>query len=733
MVSGGGTFRTMPHVVLVGGGHTHIQVLRRYAMARPEPGDELELTLVVDSPVAVYSGMVPGFAADHYQAHQLEIDTVPLARRAGARVILAPLSGIDPQAQLLEIEGRAPLRYDLASLDIGSTVAGLNLPGVREHALASRPIARLVERLERLPENPERLTIVGGGAGGIEMAFTLQARFEKRSGTKPAVTVLSASKQILPGYPRRVVKRVERAATRRGIRILTGVRVQEVRAHGVVTDQGFEASDATLWVTGAVAHNNVDLSALPLEARGFVLTEDTLQVPGFPNLFAVGDCAVMKNYPNTPKAGVYAVRQGPPLIDNLNAALYGAPLVPYRPQSDFLTLLNLGDRSAIGAKWGVPFEGRWVMNLKDRIDQRFMERFRVLQAIGEPSDSFPAGMGDSEDDEMLCGGCAAKLSQTSLERALGRLETELPPGVRHEETVLGAREKDDTSAVREASGRWRLANLDGFRAFTNDPFLLGQVATHNALSDLDAKGARPRHAQVWIGLPEADQDDEARNEELLFQLLSGVRSVLDERGVELLGGHTTTGPEITVGLHAEAYLEPDETPLTLGGMNVGDELVLTKPLGTGVLLHADAKGECPGRALCSVLESMTTGNGAAGQIARTHEASAATDITGFGLLGHLAEMARASKTSVRVRAGDVPGLPGARDALARGLRSTSHERNVRALRNARIDRGVTLVDKALLCDPQTAGGLLITIPPAQAAALLKALQSEGLPQRQTHW
>ena len=131
--------------MLVGGGHAHVQVLRRFAM---EPPRNARVTVVVDVPVAAYSGMVPGFVAGQYAAHELEIDVVPLARRAGARVVLGRAIGIDAGAGRVAVEGRAALRYDVASINVGSSVAGLELPGVREHALSTRPIGSFVRNVD---------------------------------------------------------------------------------------------------------------------------------------------------------------------------------------------------------------------------------------------------------------------------------------------------------------------------------------------------------------------------------------------------------------------------------------------------------------------------------------------------------------------------------------------------------------------------------------------------------
>ncbi|HEY7817022.1 MAG TPA: FAD-dependent oxidoreductase, partial [Vicinamibacteria bacterium] len=487
-------------VILVGGGHAHVQVLRRFGMARRT---DVRLTLVVDRPVAVYSGMVPGYVAGQYRREELEIDIVPLARRAGARVILSPVSGIDPEAKSLRFSDRPPLRYDLVSFDVGSTVAGLDLPGVRQHALPTRPIAELVDRIDRLatrirsrpPERPFRVVVVGGGAGGIEVAFTLWHRVE--AGRDPGVelTLVHGWPEVLAGYPRSLIERVHRNALRRGIRILANRRVAEVTGDSVQFEGGESLPmDALLWVTGAWSVPLFVESGLPTERRGFVLTRSTLQVEGLDDVFAVGDCATMIEFPETPKAGVYAVRQGPYLFENLVRRVEGKPLRRYRPQRDFLTLLNLGDGTALGAKWGRSFEGKWVMRLKDRIDRAFMRRFQVLAGDGLLTDEYRRLPEMNAGMEILCGGCAAKVGQSVLERALSRL-----PAPAGDPTVkLGLDRPDDAAAFETPRGDLVVSSIDAFRAFLDDPYLVGKVAALNALSDIHAKGATPRYALALV-------------------------------------------------------------------------------------------------------------------------------------------------------------------------------------------------------------------------------------------
>jgi selenide,water dikinase len=684
-------------LVLLGAGHAHVQVLRGLAM-RPLAG--ARVTLVVDRPDAVYSGMVPGFVAGDYRADELEIDAVPLARRAGARVVLAPALRVDPAARRIEVEGRPSLPYDVASLDVGSAVRGADVPGVREHALATRPIGRFVEALEGALAGAAaggrgalRVAVVGGGAAGVELAFTLEARL-RGGGARAELALLSEDPRILRGHGARFAAAAARELRRRGIRLRCGARVAALEKGAVVVEGERLPADLVLWAAGAAPPPLVAASPLPKDEAGFVRVRATLQVDGHDALFAAGDCATPIDHPWVPKAGVYAVRAGPVLEENLRAFLRGRPLRAHRPQRDFLALLNLGERRALGGKWGVAAGGHLVWRLKDGIDRRFVERFR-----GEGAPSMASG------EPMPCGGCAAKLAAPALSRALARLGPPLAdPAVR-----VGLGEADDAAAIALPGGELLLATVDAFRPFTDDPFLVGRVAAVNAVSDVLAKGGVARQALALVTLAAEEAE---RAEETLLQVLAGMRAALDPLGVALVGGHTTTGPELFVGLAVTGQLGAGEPLLAKGGLRPGDALVLTKPLGTGVILAADMQARARGRWLEAALASMIQPNVDAARAARAAGARACTDVSGFGLAGHLAEMLRASDVRARLDLDALPALPGARELLAQGVRSSAHEQNA-----ALTDRIELPPDAAahpaypLLFDPQTSGGLLFGIDP----------------------
>ncbi len=728
-----------------------------------DPPADTRLLIVLDRPVAAYSGMVPGFVAGDYDLHELEIDVVPLARRAGAGVILAAAESIDPIRKEIAIEGRPPIRYDLASLDVGSTVRGLELPGVTKHTLATRPIGRFVRAIEtRLEEfsglgRSPRILVVGGGAAGTELAFTIDARL-RASGLEPSMAVLTSDNELMAGTSRRTRRAIERETRSRGIETIFSKLVLRADPSGVVVrpanpdaseldpqSESHLPADLVVWATGAAPISfPVDRAKRPdskageeaahplsCDPSGFLEIRDTLQTLDFDDLFACGDCARLVNHRWVPRAGVYAVRQGPVLEHNLRARLSGRSLKRYRPQRDFLSLLYLGQGRALASKWGMAAAGPLIFRLKDWIDRRFMVLFQVLDESGLPNPALATlgamSSGHAEDDggeEMSCGGCAAKLGAQPLTAALGRL-----PAARTDETVLlGLDSRDDVAATRDESGKTTLHNIDVIRSFCDDPWLIGRVAASNALSDLFAKGGRPRYAQAVIGLPETEADDSDDSQEVLFQALSGIRATLDEQGVSLLGGHTTIGEELTVGLSVVGDGPATGLLLRQAGARSGDDLVFAGRLGTGVVLAADHMGLAAGVWVAACHDSMQETNEVAGRLAVEFGAHASTDITGFGFAGHLMTLLSGTDLVARIETALVPFLPGARQLWAAGHRSTAHPANRGAfLRyvgrddSSRLDES----DEAWLFDPQTSGGLLLAVAPEITRALIDAFAAEG--------
>lgn len=359
------------HVVLVGGGHANIQVLRRGFPTG------VDVTLVSDRPAALYSGMLPGFIAGTYSEAELSIDLAALCRSAGAQLRTSACMAIRAEEHALDLADGSELRFDVAGIDIGSGVGVLDVPGIRERAVPTRPLADLPRRTEALLADPETnrrgVAVVGGGAGGIELALALRARL----GPTPPIALVEREPRLLADRSPAVARRAARACSQRGIRVVLG------RAVVAGDDEGLELDDGSrirahrwLWVTGAFAPPLFAHSQLSTDAAGFLRVRESLESVDCADLFAAGDCISLEHAPETPRAGVYAVRAGPILHHNLAARLAGKPLRPFRPQRDFLTLLDLADGTALGTKWGLCLEGRLVSRLKARIDRRFVATYQ---------------------------------------------------------------------------------------------------------------------------------------------------------------------------------------------------------------------------------------------------------------------------------------------------------------------------------------------------------------------
>lgn len=366
-------------LVLVGGGHAHALVLADLAARRLEG---FGVSVVSDAPVSWYSGMVPAWVAGRVAPEALRIDVAALAARAGARWVEARVAALDPATRRIHLAGGGSLTYDLASFNIGATVAGCDLPGVRAHALATRPLDGLVRGLAELDDRVEGaarrgrrppVVVVGGGAAGVELALAVAARWGPRGA---AVTVIEAGEALLAASPRGLRRRAARALDRRGVAAVLGARVASVEVDAVSLEGGRRLpSVATVWATGAAARRVFADSGVAVDDGGYAFVGDDLRLEGVADVFAVGDCARQRSAPWTPRAGVYAVRQAAVLTRNLRAVAAGRPTAAYRPQRDFLRLLDRGDGGAIGAKWGIAFEGAWVGWLKRRIDGDFVGRF----------------------------------------------------------------------------------------------------------------------------------------------------------------------------------------------------------------------------------------------------------------------------------------------------------------------------------------------------------------------
>lgn len=374
-------------IVLWGIGHTNAHIVRTWGQ-RPIP--DCQLICLSNFAAATYSGMLPGVLAGDFSPTEMEIDLQRLCAQAGSRLVLDPVRGLDLQRQVVLFENLPPLPFDALSIGIGSHVqipVGMDLG---ERMLSVKPMQTFLSRLREQIQlsvqtsgEMRRITIVGGGAAGVEIACCLPPFVSRtlteygQPNTKLETTLVHHHLKLHPGSSERFGAAVTKAVQQRGIHLILGERVVHVDPQRVRLTSGQEIeSDLTIWATGPAAPPVLGQLGLPVSPTGFLLTDQSLKTPAESPIFCVGDSGSLVDSA-VPKAGVFAVRQGPILWDNLQRLLAGQELLPFVPQRNFLKLLNLGDQTAIGEYYGFSFSGKWVWRLKKRIDSSFVKKYQL--------------------------------------------------------------------------------------------------------------------------------------------------------------------------------------------------------------------------------------------------------------------------------------------------------------------------------------------------------------------
>jgi len=720
-------------LVMIGGGHSHVAVLKSFGM-KPVPG--VRLTMIARDVHTPYSGMLPGYVAGHYDFDEAHVDLRPLSQFASARLFHDEAIKIDTVNKQVICAGRPPVPYDVLSINIGSRPQVKGVPGADKWSTPVKPINRFVDKWHQLVERvmaqpgPHRIGVVGAGAAGVEILLAIQFRLQTlladagRSSEKIECHLVGRSARVLPTFSDNVASRFERVLGERGVHVHCGVEATKVDDGTLTLSNGNTiALDEVLLVTGASAPAWLSDSGLDVDDDGFVRVNDSLRSLSHEDIFAAGDVANVVNHPRE-KAGVFAVRQGKPLADNLRRALVGDTLKPFTPQKAALALISTGDKYAIATRAGFAVEGAAFWTWKDWIDRRWMAKYAELPEMAdEAASDFNVGLTNQDTLKeisaiaMRCGGCGAKVGANVLTRAL----SELKPAPR-DDILIGLHEPDDAAVVEVPPGKVMVHTVDYFRSFIDDPYIFGKVAANHSLSDVFAMGAE---AQTALAIATVPYGIESKVEDTVKQMMSGALEVLNAAGATLVGGHTSEGAELALGFSVNGLANREDI-LRKGGMKPGDLLVLTKPLGTGTLFAADMQQKAKGRWIDAALDSMVLSNHDAAKCVYKHGAEACTDITGFGLLGHMVEMVKGSGVDVEVDLNALPIMDGAMETVRAGILSSLQPANVRLRRAIRnIEEASKNERYPLMFDPQTSGGLLASIHPDNVDACLSDLKEAG--------
>ena len=731
-------------LVLIGGGHAHAQVIKMWAM-KPIAG--VRVTLISPQIQSPYSGMLPGLVAGHYSFDETHIDLMRLCQYAGVRFIQASVEGIDLNKKQLSLIGSAPLNhegeqrpaisFDLLSINTGIT-PDLCVEGAGQYAIAVKPISDFYPRWQttlnqiRLSTDDSHISVVGGGAAGIELILAMHFAIANDPTITAAVnlSLVFRGPELATGYRPSMRRKIEKLLQEKSITCHNNCDVLRIEQDTLTLagDQRAIKSHHTFWCTNAKAPHWPNAAGLDTNQQGFIALHDTLQSTSHDFVFAAGDVAQQVHHPR-PHAGVFAVRQGPILFKNLQRKLLDKKLIAHKPQSDFLSLLACGEQTALAHRPYWPdLQGEWVWRWKDRIDRRFMGMFSVLTPLTMDTAEAvnPIISGDETPKDistiaMRCGGCGAKVGATVLSRVINQLQP-----IKRDDVLLGLDAPDDAAAIslKDHSNSVLLQSVDVFRAFMDEPYLLGKIAAEHALSDLFAMNAKPQSAMAIATLPFSGEKITERD---LMQLMSGALQVLNKNNCELTGGHTSEGAELSIGFSVNG-LASESNILKKSTLSADQTLILTQPLGTGTLLAAHAQLQAQGPWIEAALNGMLLSNRTAGEVFHAHDSSACTDVTGFGLLGHLVEMLKPSGLTAHLSMSAIPALNGALSCLENGITSSLQPQNIRlrrAIKNPEL--WISSPRYQLLFDPQTSGGLLATVPNRKAQECLVELQAKGYP------
>ncbi len=375
-------------LVLIGAGRAHLFVLEALARRRLTPG---EAVLVAPDARQLHQAQLAAVLTGRRPPEAAILDLAALARGAGARLIEGEVTAVDAAARGITLADGTTLEFDVASLAGGGPPAGLQLPGVREHALLSQPTAAalaLGPGLERAARDagpePLQVAVVGGGTTGVELALAARARLDQLEASRTVLTLYEGGPTLLREAGATVSERAEAVLAAHDITVRLGSRIEGVGPGHLLGERGRPiAADLVLWATGIEAPPLFRRSGLPTDPRGFLTVDEALAVPGAAGVFGAGMTVALLGHPRPAGGPVDALRQGPVLAHNLGAALGSGRFRQFRPKDEVLALLDTSDGLALGAWRGLTVHNRAALLLKDRLDRRFVARFRRL-ATAEP-------------------------------------------------------------------------------------------------------------------------------------------------------------------------------------------------------------------------------------------------------------------------------------------------------------------------------------------------------------
>ncbi|MGC6391716.1 MAG: selenide, water dikinase SelD [Alphaproteobacteria bacterium] len=661
--------RLQNDIIFAGAGHANMLALKMLAM---NPTHNNRLTLVSRTSYAAYSGMVPGYLAGVYDLAEIMINLPAFCARTNVRFINAIVTEVRTTDNTLILRDRPSLEFDVLALNLGAQNNAIK----SFQTIPTKPIDVFLGRIEPLLQaidhnQPTIIEVIGAGAAGVEIAAALAHR--RRS-----------SKVIIHLYHNGVpLKDMGYLASKIAHKKLHDL---GIIYHNKIWTEPLSEQSWLIQATQATPPN------LIWDGRSTEVfqTNAHLSSIGHANIFITGDMATFQ--PKVlPRAGVYAVRSASTLHHNINALLNDKPMKAFRPQKDFLRLVSLGPNDGIAHKYGLAYHGRWVWSWKNYIDRKFLSQFHDIRPMMAPK---------KKDDKMICGGCAGKVSGSALKKALQNNGTFQP---------------HDAAELRLGAEVMHWSN-DAMRSFIQDEYTMAKIACQHAIGDILAVGKKPMVAMVTAALPSANDAMMARQ---LHQTMQGVQKISDIWRMNVIGGHSLESSEWMLSLSLGSCLGP--ALFSKKRPKEPCDIFITGPIGTGILMSAHMQGHLTLDEYDAVIDHLLRTPPNLNLLNDHVPILSATDITGYGISGHLLEMLEYDTDGFTWQKNAIPALPGV-ERLKKEFQSSLWGSNAQYAQSLPTH---PLTDELLLHDPQTCGGFLIACAPQNSETLLSILNEQG--------
>ena len=670
----------MVDLVLIGGGHAHALFIKMWAM-KALPG--VRVTLISEGAITPYSGMIPGYMVGCYSQDDIHIDLVRLCSFAQVRFILDQVVSLDLDKNRIKLKSTSDLSFDVLSINIGSQP--LKPAHFSSKVTPIKPIANFLSTFDRIVNSggKPKLAVVGAGASGVEVAKNLALRIPNGK-----VTLIHASHQILPAFSEVVRSYLQEELDAISVEVIFDKKIEHEEDGTLQVGDWTRTFDHIFWTISPGPQGWIKDSGIKVDQAGFMLVSPSLQSLSHSYVFAAGDIASVDGY-HLAKSGVYAVRGAKILFQNICSFLQGKPLASWAPNLEPLALIGIGGRYAVASKGRFGAKSPLLWKLKDYIDRKFMAQFENLTPMSKM---------------VPCGGCAAKVSPLAL---CGFLDRKIENGVSEE----------DASFLQLGSQSY-VVSIDRLTSIVSDPYVFGEIAVNHCLNDIYAVGGDAQYIQIVAELPRSTESLHQRD---LERLTSGIRAQCLKENVSLVGGHSGLSDEL--GLTISVIGETKRKSSKKVSSKLGDLLILTKPLGTGLIFSGLMQQKSTAKMVESTIHSMRLSNRAWANLFRTLGIHAVTDVSGFGFLGHLLEILSPNLAAV-LQDHKIPRFEGVDNLIKSGIKSTAFPQNSVFL--PYLLNSVQSQSFELLCDPQTSGGLLAAVSENQFEDLNQSAKGLGI-------